>query len=121
MLEQANAYATRLHAVDRGVRALFDHVSRSGFDGPEDADSFRGMLRALEELDVNMTGALSGAQVMHDQARSLEKLSKDLRPPLRTIRSALVIFREATQLVKGWLDLSQGAELQARMDEAEAE
>lgn len=100
-----NEYATQLHEVDQGFRAIIERApDEVGEDAKakEEICEFFGTVRSLSE--AAHTG-LTSAKGMIDAIAPIEKMSRDLRPVLRRLRQGLTTMVEAREVSDEWVQL----------------
>lgn len=106
--ELGENFASQLHDVDLGIRAIIERAP----DEPESQKEFCeffGSIRGMVESAETGLGALQG---MIDSLTPLEKLSRDLRPPLSDMRHGLTLMLEGLEVMREWVALidSSGVE-----------
>ena len=109
--ELGDQFTARMHDVDGGVRTLIQL-------GPEEAKGDHEALQSLcliftsvRELAGNTEEALNSVQDMIESIGSIERMSRDLRPPLRLMRQGLTSMLEAREVVGEWTRLMDEADL----------
>ncbi len=105
LMDLSNRYTSQLHSVDSGTRAIIESMPASVEASPESrgqACEFFGSVRNVAE---SARGAMAPLKTMIDQLVPMERLSRDLRPRLRTLRRALTLMIEAQEVMEDWLRL----------------
>lgn len=100
-----NEYATQLHEVDQGFRAIIERAHEEvakGAASREDVCQFFGTVRALSAA---AHAGLASTQGMIDAIAPIEKVSRDLRPVLRRLRQGLTTLVEARKVSDDWIQL----------------
>ena len=98
-------YTRQMHEVDGGFRTLISVAQEQANAAGADLGSvceFFDTLRALESVAGQ---ALGQVQEMIEAAGPLERMSRDLRPPLRKMRKGLTIMMEAREITAEWTRL----------------
>lgn len=122
--EAGQRFATDLSEIDGGVRTMVEEVVAGNFDVTDDeAVSVDGFFASVRGLALAAQSGLGSVQYMVDSARPLERLSKDMRAPLRKLRTALTSLVQAQQTTDAWIalldehDLGLSVEGQALADQ----
>lgn len=99
----ANDYVSQMYDVDAGIRALIDGAGDQADDlNTDDLASVCGLFAVIREFHGSVTEALSSAREMAASMEPMEKMSRDLRKPLRVLRRALTMMDEAQGVVGQW-------------------
>jgi hypothetical protein len=109
ILGLGNQFATVLHSVDDGFRALIIESSaqlESGHVQKSDACSFFESVRGMA---TSAQGASDSVDGMLDAIGPIERMSRDLRPPLRTLRQGLTLILEAREIAEDWVTMIDGS------------
>ena len=108
MVELGNRFAQELSTVDSGVRAIIDIAHAAETDADERAAvlDFYQTLRGLAEASA---AGLDGITAMIESIEPVEKLSRDLREPLRRMRQGLTAMTEGRQITNEWISLMDEA------------
>jgi len=102
-LEAANAYSSQLYDADISTRTLISLAASEIERNPASKDTvceFFKVITTTANTAQVLTSALDGFSKSITQ---VEKLSRDLRPPLQTIKHGIAIVMEASSLTTGWL------------------
>lgn len=105
ILTLSNSFASQLHTYDDGIRALIEHLN---VNSPVDSDDLVGIcsfFSSLRELVSTARESLSGVAGMLNATIPLEKMSRDLRPPLRVIRKGLTLICEGIEITDQWISM----------------
>jgi hypothetical protein len=105
ILALSNRFASQQHTYDGGVRALIEHLNVTS---PIDSDDLVGIcsfFSSLRELVATARESLSGVEGMLNATIPLEKMSRDLRPPLRVLRKGLTLICEGIEITDQWISL----------------
>ena len=105
MLTLSNGFLSQLHTYDDGVHALTEHISANKPSNTEDIEGIRSFFSLLRELASTARESLSGVEGMLNAIIPLEKMSRDLRPPLRVLRQSLTLFCEGVEITDQWIML----------------
>lgn len=116
----ANEFTSQLHDVDQGVRAIVEQAPEEMRERPEskvDLCAFVGAVRQLSDAARTAFGAI---KELIDASTPLEKMSRDLRPPLRRLRQGLTVMVEAREITDEWVSLIDSAGIDCSAEDAEA-
>jgi len=96
-------YTQYLYDIDLGIRIAIeqaaDEVARSEIP-LVDAQAFFTIIR---DLAASVEEGLGQTQVMVDSIGGVAKLSRDIRPVLRTLKKALTVLVEGREVTRGWV------------------
>lgn len=109
--ELGDQFTARMHDVDRGVRTLIQLGPEEARDDQQARDSLCHFFSSVHELAENTEEALNSVQAMIDTTGPIERMSRDLRPPLRLMRQGLTSMLEAREVMGEWVRLLDGADL----------
>lgn len=104
VLQLSSEFSGQMNAVDSGLRALIPALSSEQGDLEERAaaEEFLGQVRTLANSSSEGLGQLAG---MINAIEPVENMSRDLRPPLKTLRRGLTALREGQIVANEWLRL----------------
>lgn len=108
----ANKFATQLHIYDSGVRALVEVVGSDLDCNSDDKIEICRLFESLLTLSSSAKEGLGSLQSVIDQIAPLEKISRDLRPPLRGFRKALTLMLEGRGITDSWVSLIEQCPIQ---------
>jgi hypothetical protein len=104
-----NDYASQLYDVDQGYRTIIEmapeEIERDNNTKGVICEFFKSVRRISDTAGASMASLKA---FMSTFAR-LEKMSRDLRPPLRDIRRGLTTMTEATEVTNEWVSLIERA------------
>jgi uncharacterized protein YecE (DUF72 family) len=98
-----NEFASQLHQIDPGFRAIIEQAPSEVRDDPEALSRVCDFFQMIRELSVAAYDALQETQVMIDAISPLEAMSRDLRNPLRRLRQGLTLIVEARDVIDEWV------------------
>jgi len=104
-----NEFASQLHDVDEGFRALIERAPAEIQENPNSKAGVCDFFEAVRGLSASARGALESTQKMIDSIAPLEKVSRDLRPALRRLRRGLTILVEAREVTDEWVRLIESS------------
>ena len=104
-----NEFASQLHEVDEGVRAIIEHAAAELEQNPESKSEICSFFAAIRSLSTAAHVGLTSAQGMIDVIEPIEKMSRDLRPVLRRLRQGLTTMVEAREVSDEWVQLIDGS------------
>lgn len=103
-----SGFYRRISGINSQVRLIIDYLNRVGVqeagESENDLTSFKGQI-----LFINRSAqeAVESTRKMDESISETEGFSRDLNVPVRTIRSALHTFEDATNLIDGWAKLCE--------------
>lgn len=105
IVDLGNQFAQELAAVDSGIRAIIEVA-------PEAAASDADERRQVEELFTTIRGLSEASETglgqvasMIEEMAPIERMSRDLREPLRRMRQGLTSMIEGRQITTAWVQL----------------
>ena len=104
-----NEFASQLHQVDAGLRAMIQRAPNEVSESPESRPDICEFFGSIQELSAAAHEALEGVQSMVDVISPVEAMSRDLRAPLRRLRQGLTLMVEAREVTDEWVELIEGA------------
>jgi hypothetical protein len=102
-LESASKYASQLYDADASTRTL---IALAAGEIEENLDSKAIVCEFFKVTTTTASIAQSLGETLEGFSQSItqvEKLSRDLRPPLQTMKHGIAIVMEASSLATGWL------------------
>jgi len=106
-----NGFSSSLNEVDEGVRIIINRAPEEVAEHPESREQFEGFFTAIREMVKHSEEGLGAIANMAAQIAPIEKLSRDLRKPLRTLREGLTLFVDGLSVMRGWVALIDQTEL----------
>jgi len=103
--EGTRKYLSYLNEIDLGFRVLLPRLVDEVRDDPGVMPNVREFLRIWRGMCDAASGATDSILQMVELMKPLEKLSKDLRAPLRRMRTALVSMAEAQDVLNDWITM----------------
>jgi len=94
-------FAKQLHDVDLGVRAAIERAKEE----PESSAEFCSFFDSIRGMVASAESGLGALQSLTESFAPLEKMSRDVRPPLRDIRQGLTLMIEGRDVMRPWLEL----------------
>jgi methyl-accepting chemotaxis protein len=98
-------FASQLHEVDQGFRAILEHAAAEVQRDPSSKANLCEFFRAVRTMSAAAHEGLGSTQGMIDAIAPLEKMSRDLRPVLRRLRQGLTAMVEAREVSDEWVQL----------------
>lgn len=98
-------FASQLHDVDLGVRAAIERAPEE----PESREAFCRFFESLRGMVASAESGLGSLESLVENFEPLEKMSRDVRPPLRDIRHGLTLMIEGRDVMAPWLGLIQAS------------
>ena len=109
-----NDFASQLHDVDEGFRAIIEQAPAEVEGNPESKKELCQFFGMVKSLSSSAHEGLSSAQGMIDAIAPIEKMSRDLRPVLRRLRQGLTIMVEAREVTDSWVGLIEASGVDCR-------
>jgi hypothetical protein len=100
-----NDFASQIHTIDIGVRIIIEKAPIELKEKPETKPSFLRFFDAVKNLSTATKIGFNSIQNMINTIAPIEKMARDLRPPLRKLRNGLTIMVEAGEVSKEWVQL----------------
>lgn len=94
-------FTSQLHDVDLGIRAVIERAAQEP-ENREEFCKFFASIRSMVDSAETGLGALDGLKQTFEP---LEKLSRDIRPPLREIRRGVTLLMEGRDVMRPWVEL----------------
>lgn len=104
-----NKFTSELHAVDDGLRVVFQRAPAEVQDDPSAKEKVCEFFAVIKELSNSAREALGETQQMIAAVSPVETMSRDLRPPLRRLREGLTLMLEAREVAEEWVRLIDGS------------
>ena len=103
MIQLGNDFAGRLSEVDSGYRAIVESVAEGvAVDDVEDVEDFYDTVRGLAATTDDSMDSLEG---LLNQFGTIERMSRDLRAPLKKFRTGLSALLEGRAVIDEWVVL----------------
>lgn len=103
----SNEFASQLHQLDDGLRALVDHVGTEVRENPDAKPAVCEFFGTIRRLSASAHEALEWFRQMIQSAEPLASMSRDLRPTMRRLREGLTIMVEAQEVTDEWVHLTE--------------
>ncbi len=100
-----NDFVSQLYQVDSGVRAIIDEAPSYVEQNPNSLNEVCRFFGLVRDLRQTTHEALGGLEEMMKSMQAAERISRDLRPRLRSLRQGLVVMLEAREVMDGWVRL----------------
>lgn len=100
-----NEFASQLHEVDTGLRAMIERAPSEVHESPEALSNICAFFDNIRELSAASHDGLGAIQSMVDSISPVEAMSRDLRAPLRRLRQGLTLMVEAREVTDEWVEL----------------
>jgi hypothetical protein len=104
-----NEYASQLHDVDEGFRAIIERAPEEIRTNPTSKADVCAFFETVRHLSGTASKALENVQMMIEAIAPIEKMSRDMRPALRRLRQGLTIMVEAREVSDEWVRLIDGS------------
>lgn len=100
-----NDFSSSLNDVDEGVRIIIARAPEEVESSPASRPEFEGFFDAIRGMVSQSEVGLGAVATMIAQLEPIEKMSRDLRQPLRTLREGLTLFVDGLTVMRGWVSL----------------
>lgn len=100
-----NDFVEKLNEVDSGIRAIIEMVAQSAQGDPEEKAAIVEFFETIRGLAVSAHEGLDSLDAFLTQMEPLERMSRDLRAPLRKFRQGLTLMLEARAISDEWVRL----------------
>jgi hypothetical protein len=111
ILSLGSSFSSSLNEVDEGVRIIIERSPEEARSNPETVEQLMSFFQTIRELVIAAEVGLGAVQDMIEQIGPLEKMSRDLRKPLRALREGLTLFVDGLTVMRGWVALIDATEL----------
>lgn len=101
----SNRFVSEMHHVDSGFRAIISHAPSEIETNPDALEEYCSFFETVRHLSASADAGLASLGGMVDSISSIEGLSRDMRPVLRKLRSALTVLVEAQGVTGSWVSL----------------
>lgn len=98
-------FASSLNEVDEGVRIIIERAPIEIAESPDSLEQFEGFFAAIRTMVVQAEVGMGAVSQMISQIEPVEKMSRDLRKPLRILREGLTLFVDGLAVMRGWVKL----------------
>lgn len=105
----SNEFASQLHQVDDGLRALIEQAAAEVQGAPDSRPAVCEFFETIRQLSASAHEVLESVRQMIESIAPVESMSRDLRPPLRRLREGLTIMVEAQEVTDEWIQLIERA------------
>jgi hypothetical protein len=105
-----NDFSSSLNDVDEGVRIIIARAPEEVRDNPQSRTELEGFFDAIRGMVAQSEIGLGAVANMIAQLEPIEKMSRDLRKPLRTLREGLTLFVDGLTVMRGWVSLIDAVE-----------
>ncbi|MCA5923795.1 toll/interleukin-1 receptor domain-containing protein [Curtobacterium oceanosedimentum] len=102
---QGNHFATLLHDVDEGVRIIIQGAPAEVEATPGSKANFEEFFATVRNMVAQSEVGLGAVRSMVETLEPLEKSSRDLRGPIRTLREGLTLLVEGLNVMRAWISL----------------
>jgi hypothetical protein len=107
-------FSGSLNDVDEGVRIIIERAPAEIADTPDALEQFESFFSSIREMVTQAEVGMGAISSMIAQSEPIEKMSRDLRKPLRTLREGLTLFVDGLSIMRGWVKLIDEAESSLR-------
>jgi hypothetical protein len=107
----AQDFVADLNHIDMGVRTILAQAENETSDDPDALATYCEFLDSIRFLSASAHDGLGSVEGMIAASGSIEKLSKDMRAPVRRLRTSLVAMVEAREITDSWVDLIEGVDI----------
>jgi len=101
----SNESAAHLHDVDAGFRVIIESAPGEIESDPSALSTMQGFFKTVQSLSESSHTAFGAMNEMLEAVAPLERMSRDLRPPMRKLRQGLEVLMEARDVSDEWVQL----------------
>lgn len=98
-------FAADLSEIDAGVRTILEQAEEQVQADPSNLPSYCTFEYSLRNLAKASDEGLDSVEQMIAVAGPLEKMSKDMRTPIRRLRTSLTAMLEAREITRSWVEI----------------
>ena len=107
----AQEFVVDLNHIDTGVRILLGQAEVETTDDPEAVSTYCDLTDSIRDLSASAHDGLGSVEGMISAIGPIEKMSKDMRAPVRRLRHSLVSMLEAREITDSWLEAIEHVDL----------
>ncbi len=104
ILALSSEFTSGLHVVDRGIGVIVDRASTEATSA-DGRSLVCGAFRSIRELAATVRASCEQLAELDRSVAPLEKVSRDLRAPVRLLRQGLTAMLEGQLITSGWIQL----------------
>ena len=105
LVELGTEYSSSLRSMDTGVRTIISQATaKSPLEG-EARQSVCDFFQETRSLTSTSRNSIIYLAKLAESAKSMEGLSRDLRPPLRTLGTGINMFIDGHSIMEAWTEL----------------
>jgi hypothetical protein len=101
----SQAFSQNLYDVDSGVRYAIEQAPIEVATGAMELLDACEFFQTIRDFAGSAEAGLGSTQDMVNSIAPIEKLSRDIRPVLRTLRKALTLMVEGRDVIRSWVTL----------------
>jgi hypothetical protein len=98
-------FTKQLNDVDQGMAVMIRRVGIEASTGPDEKTNACKFFASIREMAESSETGLGSLKQMIDTIQPIEAMSRDLRPPLKTLRSGLTAMYEGRDVISSWVAL----------------
>ena len=102
---KSNLYASQIHDVDQGLRIIIEQSEKEIVDNPESKPAICQNFRNIRRLTEASIGSLQHIASFISALEPLEKMSREIRPVVRRLKTGLTLLYDSTDITKYWVEL----------------
>jgi hypothetical protein len=101
--EKADMYTAQLNDVDAGVMEMIPAMSAEVAEDPSKTAQACEFFNSIRSLAQSSDEGLGSLKQMIDAIQPIERMSRDLRAPLRTLHRGLTSMYESRRVINAWV------------------
>lgn len=105
VLSLSSDFAEQMNTVDSGIRAIIEAAPDSSANSPEEQEAIQEFFDSIIEMATSADEGLGSIEAFLNQMSPIERMSRDLRAPLKKFRQGLTVMSEGRQVINGWVRL----------------
>jgi hypothetical protein len=109
--ELGQDFTRQLHDVDEGIRAMIQVAPEEARQGPQERQQVCDFFNSIREMARGAEDGLGAMENLVVTIGPVEAMSRDLRPPLRTLRAGLTVMAEGRSVIREWVRLIDEADV----------
>lgn len=114
IVELANDFTTDLYDVDGGMQAMIGQAPTQAEQGKVSTSEMCSFFSTVLGLCQASRDGLTGLRRMVEAVEQSESVSRDLRPPLQTLRKGLTVMVEGQSVTDEWERLIQASPVECQ-------
>lgn len=109
-------FTSQLHDIDGGIRLIIEQAPLELEAGTVDLEQVCEFFSTLRDFAHSSADGLGSIQGMVDAIGPLEKMSREIRPVLRSLRRGLTLMIEGGEVIEAWVTMMDSSGVDCKAD-----